>query len=158
MEKVDNDISQSKFSMILDCIRYNDVATLKKLLASESVVLKKDALHWSYLHYAAYYGNTEIAKLLLKLGVNVNSVDIDNRTALYIAIINQKTEMVDFLVKHKIDILSKDTYDMTPLSYAKITNKFADEDLKESSAKIVSILENYEHQVKPVINLNTNQR
>lgn len=158
MKKVDNDNSQSKFSMILNCIRYNYVETLKKLLTPESVVLEQDALHWSYLHYAAYYGNTEIAKLLLQLGLNVNSVDIYKRTALYIAISNQKTEMVDFLVKNKIDILSKDTYDMTPLSYAKMINKFADDELKESSAKIVSILENYEHQVKPVINLNTNQR
>ena len=52
------------------------------------------------LHSAAYYGQKEVAELLIAEGANVNVKRDNGETPLDAAIINNKTETADLLRKH----------------------------------------------------------
>jgi ankyrin repeat protein len=54
----------------------------------------------SPLHYAAYYGEKEVAELLIAKGADVNAKDEDGETPLDWAIEKNHTETADLLRKH----------------------------------------------------------
>ena len=59
--------------------------------------------------------DTEEVKQHLKLGVNINTTNIDGLTALHQACIDANIEMVKFLVENNADINAQDNEGWTPL-------------------------------------------
>lgn len=56
---------------------------------------------------AAVNGNPDVAKLLLKNDADINSVDVDGKTALMIAVINGHQQLVELLLRNEADIKVK---------------------------------------------------
>ena len=71
------------------------------------------------LHFCAQIGNCEIAEILLKEGVKIDDMELyNNYTALHIAVIHKKPDMISFLLKHGANRESKDINNWTPLCFA----------------------------------------
>jgi len=49
------------------------------------------------LHYSAFYGKLETAKYLVSIGIDYKAKDIDGKTALDLAIQENKTKILEFL-------------------------------------------------------------
>lgn len=67
---------------------------------------------------ACFHGHTEIAKILVKHGANINKVDEDLDTALIHAIRGLNFLLVDFLIKNDADVHKKNKDGRTALMYA----------------------------------------
>lgn len=63
-------------------------------------------------------GDTDEVKAHLKIGVNINTTNIDGLTALHQACIDANIEMVKFLVENNADINAQDNEGWTPLHAA----------------------------------------
>lgn len=63
-------------------------------------------------------GDTDEVRAHLKLGVNINTTNIDGLTALHQACIDANIDMVKFLVENNADINSQDNEGWTPLHAA----------------------------------------
>ena len=70
------------------------------------------------LMLAARDGETEIARILVAAGADVNHVGGDGKTALALAIFNGNYEVASFLVDSKADVNKADAQRFTPLFYA----------------------------------------
>jgi len=73
---------------------------------------------WTPLHEAAYWGRTEIAKLLLSHGADVNAKDNFGWTPLHKAAEEGKTEITKVLLSHGADVNARDWKGWTPLHWA----------------------------------------
>jgi uncharacterized protein len=67
------------------------------------------------LMFAAREGNVDAAKLLLDAGSDVNAVDKNDITPLFMAISNNRIPMARFLIERGANINAKDWYGRTPL-------------------------------------------
>jgi len=67
------------------------------------------------LMFAAREGHIDAAKLLLDAGSEVNAVDKNDITPLFMAISNNRIPMARFLIERGADIHAKDWYGRTPL-------------------------------------------
>ena len=85
------------------CIKDDDVESLKKLAKSKKDLDKTLILSWTPLMLAAAYNSQKCAKLLIKLGVNVDAATKDCVTALMVAAGKGSTEMVKILLKAGAD-------------------------------------------------------
>ena len=97
----------------------NDVAAVKAHLASGTAPDSID--DWTGktpLHYAAEYGNLEIAVLLLDAGANARHVDDDKATALHHAAVGGFVDVAKLLLHHGADINVKDKRAETPMDGA----------------------------------------
>lgn len=56
---------------------------------------------------AAVNGNADVARLLIKNDAAIDSMDVDGKTALMIAVINGHQNLVELLLKHEADIKVK---------------------------------------------------
>lgn len=67
----------------------------------------------------AYDGNEELAKILIKEGVNINTI-INSlfETPLFIAVKRNKKNIVKLLLENGADVNSENIYGLTPLYYA----------------------------------------
>ncbi|MGN0929016.1 MAG: ankyrin repeat domain-containing protein [Alphaproteobacteria bacterium] len=141
IESINKD-SNGKQQYIINCIACGDIETLKLLIKEKGIKRKNDAMDWTYLHYAAFHGNIEAGKLLLNAGLNIDALDKNYETPLFIAISNEKPEMVDFLIKNNANLFIKNVYDFTPIRYAKLRDYFIhDEQIKQHTTKIINLLE-----------------
>ena len=61
----------------------------------------------SLLHYAAKGGHTQIVEKLIKYGANLNTMDMNNRTAFDIAKAKKYTRIVKKLIKHGANVNAK---------------------------------------------------
>ena len=91
-------------SLLQVSIEDNDVEFTKLLLANGANV---ERLSWGHsyrgkrpLHWAASPGSTEIARMLLEAGANVNSVCYDGHTAYWYALSSRYTEIQSLLVQY----------------------------------------------------------
>lgn len=88
------------------------------------------------MHRAADNGSLEIAKLLLKKPIKVNSIDKSGWTPLHVAAMHNDIEMVKLLLNKGANINSKDFSSNTPLSFARQNNaKDAASFLRKNGAK-----------------------
>lgn len=72
------------------------------------------------LFYAAKENQTEMAKWLLYVGVDINTRENFNKeTPLYGAVVNNHFEMVRFLTEHGADVTITDNYGVRPYTVAK---------------------------------------
>lgn len=87
------------------------------------VLIKKGAKPMdNTLIIAVKNGFTEISKLLIDGGSNVNSRDENGQTPLHIAAFKGEVEFVKFLIEKGADVNAKDKYGNTPLNKADPTN------------------------------------
>lgn len=119
------------------CLYYailnNNVNVIVKILENEPKVINMIYNNQLPLHVACYNGNVEIASNLIKMGANVNGVNIKNETALDISVIGgyylivkllmEKNAIFNYQKLHKflINILN-DTmlYNQNPYGYNNI--------------------------------------
>ena len=83
----------------------NDVKTVKSHIASGTDVETID--NWNgktAMHYAAEYGNIEIAQLLIEAGADVQHRDFDKATALHHAAVGGFVDIVKLLLENGADI------------------------------------------------------
>ena len=70
------------------------------------------------LHFAAYYGNSDICSLLLSRGANVSQTDENGDTPLHLAAYFHHVDICQLLVDHKADVTSVNNRGETPLHRA----------------------------------------
>ncbi len=77
-----------------------------------------DAKATSWLHVAAYSGDLDTVKLLIKQGANVDAIRYGGYTALFDAVDCNHFEIVTCLVEQGADVNKVSDNDFTPLDYA----------------------------------------
>eukprot|EP01122_Echinamoeba_exundans_P003986 TRINITY_DN14025_c0_g1_i1.p1 TRINITY_DN14025_c0_g1~~TRINITY_DN14025_c0_g1_i1.p1 ORF type:complete len:133 (+),score=24.79 TRINITY_DN14025_c0_g1_i1:27-425(+) len=95
----------------------------------------EDSGFWTPLHYASWYNQPKIVKLLLDNGAQVNATNNKNSTPLHFAAGVGNLEIVKMLLAHGANKAAVDKEKYTPLSLTK--------ELKPDSWKeIVALLQN----------------
>ena len=80
---------------------------------------KRQENDWNCLHKAASDGATEIAKILLDHGLNINSRTPDGQTPLMISLDYRKLEIMELLIKNGADLSLKDKWKNNAMIIAK---------------------------------------
>ncbi len=113
--------AQTATDDLFAAVEKNDIEKVKYLIAINANVNAKDAYaSMTPLMMAAYDGYTEIAKLLIEKGADVNTkggVDMD-MTALTYAASQDRAEMVKVLLDKGASVNVKTKYGWTPLFFA----------------------------------------
>ncbi|CAH1253040.1 DAPK1 [Branchiostoma lanceolatum] len=99
-------------------VKRGDVQTVRRGLQA-GVDVNQSLQGYTYgetaLHWVSVFGNTEMGKLLIQRGADVEARDKYGNTALHSAISNGKTEIVEMLIQHGADVQAKDKEGHTPL-------------------------------------------
>ncbi|MFO7827231.1 MAG: ankyrin repeat domain-containing protein, partial [Bacteroidales bacterium] len=74
----------------------------------------------SLLHMAAFFGRNEMVSMLLKKGIDINTLNNFQRNALIFANAGEHKETIDLLIKNEISISAKDNEQRTPLHWCAI--------------------------------------
>ena len=92
---------------------------LTKLLISKgsNIEIKDSTSRSSPLLYACQNGRTELFKMLLENGADVNAKSADGTSAIHFATQSANTEIVDLLLQRDLDINCKNNLGETPLYY-----------------------------------------
>jgi ankyrin repeat protein len=91
---------QSGTGWLHQTVRDHDVAKIQSMLREKAAVNEKDWLGYSPLHWACYFGYTDVAKLLLDSGANHNLISDTGRTPLEIARAMDYEQIAELLCKH----------------------------------------------------------
>lgn len=67
------------------------------------------------LHYAAYFGQEKIVKLLIDSGMDINAQDKEGNTPLHLAALKKHYDVIDMLVEQNADPLKENLKSQTPL-------------------------------------------
>ncbi len=108
---------------VIDCVRKNDAAELRRLGPVTASV--RDEFGRGALSHAAAAGTLAAATVLLELGADVRAVDKAGTTALMLAAAGSDPAMVDLLLQHGADPQSVDAEQRTALFYAARANRAA---------------------------------
>lgn len=88
--------------------KYGDVATTKEIIEiQDDVNLASLISGKTFLMIACQYGLTELVKLLLSKGVNINQKDIFNHNALWYACFSNRLEIFSLLCNAGAEIVKK---------------------------------------------------
>lgn len=109
------------FTVLIEAVGENDIATVQKLLKKGADVNLKTTNFWggTALMKAAENGNEEIVRLLLEHGADVNVLDNYKEAALVYAVKKGHENIVALLLKHGARVTGKGFYRKTVLDYAK---------------------------------------
>lgn len=107
--------------VLFSSIKNAEIDEFKRIIKDNGINVNevKDKYNVNLLHVAAKYNKIEIARYLLKHDMNVDAPTNGKLTALYIAVINDHAEMVEFLLteyKANTNIIAK--RNLTPLHIA----------------------------------------
>jgi hypothetical protein len=105
-------------SNILKATRENNVALVKQLVESESVLRQTDKYQQTALHIAAKLGHKEIAEILIATGLNVDSKDTHNVTPLQLSTLGRFLELSELLLLKGADPNSHDFTGVSPMHIA----------------------------------------
>jgi ankyrin repeat protein len=116
----------AKAQEIFDAIKKDDVARVKRLLATDaSWISLKDASGNSPLHMAAAGGSLPITKLLVAAGAAINATNTELNTPLHAAIQNGQDVTSIFLIKNGADLNKHNALGYTPLHLAALLKRRA---------------------------------
>jgi len=113
--------SPSLAGEIHDAIAGGDLARVAELLRGDPSLVNsqtEDPMHNYPLHTAAINNQVDIARLLLKVGAEVDCGDRDGSTPLHDAALLRKQEMVDFLLSKGADVNKRDQNGAFALTFA----------------------------------------
>lgn len=102
---------------LLDAARNGETEEVKTLMQG-GAPFTTDWLGTSPLHFAAQYGHTETAEVLLRAGISRDARTKVDRTPLHIAAQEGHLSIVTLLIIHGADIDARDMLKMTPLHWA----------------------------------------
>ena len=135
--------SASNTKKLLEAFNENDVelaTNLIKNLSKDDLENKIDLSGASLLHIVSLNGQTEIIKLLLDKGVNVNVKNDNGNTPLNLSALNGETKTVNFLLTNGANPNLEDKQLNTPLHYAVfLGEEKAVEDLLKAGANVYSL-------------------
>jgi ankyrin repeat protein len=102
-----------------DATRGGDLEKVKALLKKNpDLVLSKDDIGATPLHYAAQYGQNNVAELLLNNKADVNAKAKSLVTPLHLAAQRGYQEMAALLLANKAEVNAKSSFGWTPLYVA----------------------------------------
>lgn len=104
--------------------KLGDLKALKRVLKKNNVDIL-DSDENTPLHYAAQYGQEEVAEYLLKLQANVNAADKFDTTPLHKAVASGNEKMVSLLIVSGADIGKEDRGHNSPLIIAFMNKHFS---------------------------------
>ncbi len=84
-----------------------------------AIVDRRDDINACALTWAAFAGHTEIVKMLVEGGANINAGGTDEKPALTWAVELSKHDVVEYLLKKGASLDVKDNAGNTPVDYAK---------------------------------------
>lgn len=102
---------------LIEATLAGDLEAVKSLLASgtdPNLVYNTNTA----LTYAARDGFTEIARVLIDSGADVNWIDGEGVTPLILAAFKNHVDLAQLLLKHEADTTIRDQWDRTALDYA----------------------------------------
>ena len=67
------------------------------------------------MHIVSNIGNLKCVTLLVEHGVDINTTDIDGRTALFYCVINGKVNVLSYLLVHSANINARDIKEWTAI-------------------------------------------
>ncbi|RWS09021.1 GA-binding protein subunit beta-2-like protein [Dinothrombium tinctorium] len=102
---------------LLDACKNGETEEVRNLMQS-GAPFTTDWLGTSPLHFAAQYGHSETAELLLRAGVSRDTRTKVDRTPLHAAAQEGHLVIVNLLLMHGADVDAKDILKMTPLHWA----------------------------------------
>src|SRR6056297_1903382 len=107
---------------IVQLIQENKTEEFTALLQKDSTLITfRDSQQGnSALHYAAFFGRNEMVSMLLKNGMDINTLNNLQRSALIFAIAGRHKEIVELLIENGISIHAKDNEQRTPLHWCAI--------------------------------------
>lgn len=118
-------IAQQKTDDIHTAVIKNDIAAIKKFIATKTHLNDKDPYGGSTpLISAALFGKTEIAQLLINGGADLNTQNNDGSTALITASFFCRPEIVKMLLAKKANKTIKNKYGQT--AYDSVVMPFSD--------------------------------
>lgn len=85
-------------------------------------VNSQDKYGWTPLHSAAYHGNIDCVKILLKSGVDVTITERYGKTALHLATAQARNGICDLLLSHGANVNHTDLHGMSALHEAVYKN------------------------------------
>lgn len=86
-------------------VKFGDTASVVKMINSNPRIIETvDTLRQTSLHWAVKRNDLEIAKILLKRGVDINGIDLAGRTALHIAARNDNPLLAKLLIDNGADV------------------------------------------------------
>jgi len=112
-DKINTEVKTPKID-IHTAVVTNDIETIKQHIAAKSNINEKDQFGGSSpLISAALFGKTEIAKLLIDAGADLNVQNNDGSTALITAAFFCRPQIVRMLLEKKADKTLKNNYKQT---------------------------------------------
>lgn len=86
---------------LIETVKANDIDAVKKAIEDGVDVNVRDKYGYIFLHRAALWGHTEITKMLLDAGANVNTRNYEyGDTPLALAVEYEQAEIADLLKQH----------------------------------------------------------
>ncbi len=115
--KVVDEISKEGFSpLILACYRGNNLVA--KYLIENDCNINGNSAMGTPLMSCIVKGNNEMAKFLIEKKANLNLADANGMTALIYSVQFQNIELIELLLKNKVDQSQKDKQEKTAFEYA----------------------------------------
>lgn len=115
---------RSNGAILCDALNKNDSAKARELIdQGADMDSRSGPKNHTPLMLACINKNTEIAKLLVEKGADVNSSDIDKITPLSYAALHGKPELVSLLIEKGANVNNIDLHGNTPLYYAAAKGK-----------------------------------
>ena len=100
---------------LFDAVCKNNINGMKEAISLGADVNLKNNEWDTALMYTAYWGRTDIARLLIEHGADVNAVDKYGNTALMWACEYGHIEIVQLLLEYGVDVNGQDKYGNTAL-------------------------------------------
>ena len=95
-----------------------DMAACAELIKSGANIDAIDVTGWASIHYAAYFGYIELAKLLLENGAQTNVKDKEGWTPLHSAVYRERIDLSELLLSYGAGIEEQEEYGRSPLIFA----------------------------------------
>ncbi len=126
----------------------NDISSTINLIEQKVNINETDAHGKTPLHIAAWHGNVEIGKLLIKNGAKIEAKNSIQETPLHVAAWKGNIDFVKLLVENNADIYSENNINQTPCELAidenhiDVVNYFL-----QNGFKINTEMSNYENML-----------